>query len=55
VFVIEGDRVRMSPVELGAPFGPGHELVKGPRVGTRVVKDPPPTLSEGHRIKESKR
>jgi HlyD family secretion protein len=54
VFIIDGDRVRMSPVQVGAPFGPGLELVEGPRVGTRLVKNPPATLSDGHRVQESK-
>ncbi|MCS6915740.1 MAG: efflux RND transporter periplasmic adaptor subunit [Myxococcales bacterium] len=52
VFVIEGDRVRMTPVELGGAFGSGFELKSGPPAGTRVVRDPDPSLSDGRKIKE---
>jgi hypothetical protein len=52
VYVIEEGRVRASPVKLGPAFGGGFELVEGPRSGTRLVKDPPPTLTDGKRIKE---
>src|SRR5262249_4846443 len=55
VFVVDEDQVRLTPVDLGAAFGPGYELVRGPGIGARVVKNPPPTLRDGHRIKESKR
>lgn len=52
VFTVEGDQVRMVPVELGAPFGRGLELIHGPSAGTRLVKDPPPTLADGQKVKE---
>jgi RND family efflux transporter MFP subunit len=52
VFVVDGDRVHLVSIEIGPEFGSGYELVSGPRVGTRLVKDPPPTLAEGHRIKQ---
>lgn len=52
VFVLEGDRVRMRPVQLGAPFAGGFELKKGPGAGTRVVRSPSATLADGQRVKE---
>jgi HlyD family secretion protein len=52
VFVLEGDRVRETPVELGEPIGSGFELLSGPRFGTRLVKDPPTALRDGQAIKE---
>lgn len=54
VFVIDGDRVRMTPVALGPPFAGGFEL-KGPPTllaGTRLVASPPPVLQDGRKIKE---
>lgn len=52
VFVVDGGKVRMQPVELGAPFGDGYELQRGPQPGTKVVKSPPDTLADGQSIKE---
>lgn len=52
VFAIEGDRVRMTRVSLGPEFAHGYELVEGPRVGTRLVQDPPTALTDGQRIHE---
>lgn len=51
VFVVDGDRVRMTAVTLGAPFEGGFELVNGPRPGTRVVRNPSADLVDGRRIK----
>lgn len=52
VFVAEGGRVRMVPVELGPPFAGGFELEAGPSPGTKLVSEPPATLTDGQRIKE---
>ncbi|HVU02682.1 MAG TPA: efflux RND transporter periplasmic adaptor subunit [Polyangiaceae bacterium] len=52
VYVVESDHVKAVPVTLGPPFGGGFELVSGPSAGTHVVKDPPPTLGDGQKIKE---
>lgn len=51
VFVVQDDVVRMTPVKLGPPFGRGFELVEGPRPGTRLVAEPPPTMADGQRVK----
>lgn len=52
VFVIEGDRVRLKPIQTAAPAGGGFELLDGPAAGTRVVRDPPPDLTDGQLVKE---
>lgn len=52
VFVLEGDKVRMVPVQLGPPFGGGFVLQQGPAAGTRVVASPSATLVDGQRVKE---
>ena len=54
VFVLEGDKVRMTPVTLGEAFGTGFVLSKGPGAGTKLVKDPPANLTDGQKIKEKK-
>jgi HlyD family secretion protein len=52
VFVLDGDNVRMKTVTLGPAFGDGFELVAGPEPGTKVIKSPPSTLSDGQKVKE---
>jgi RND family efflux transporter MFP subunit len=52
VFVLEGDKVRMVPVELGQSFGGGFVLKQGPAPGTKLVASPPTSLTDGQRIKE---
>ena len=52
VFVLEGDKVRMVPIQVGKPFGDGFELVQGPGSGTRVVASPGELLKDGQRVKE---
>jgi len=52
VYVVDGGKVRVTPVTLGEAFGSGFELVKGPAAGTRLVKEPPSTLADGQAIKE---
>jgi HlyD family secretion protein len=51
VYVVDGDKAKMVPVTLGAAFGTGFELSSGPPAGTRIVKNPPPELGDGQRIK----
>lgn len=52
VFVVDGDVVHMTQVSVGERFGDGFELKRGPQAGTKVVKAPPDTLLDGHKIKE---
>jgi HlyD family secretion protein len=52
VFVLDQGVVHMVPVSLGTTFGDGFELVDGPAPGTRLVSQPPATLSDGQAIKE---
>jgi len=52
VFVVEEERVRRTPVQLGGPMGDGFVLKGGPEPGTKVVADPPDDLSDGQTIKE---
>lgn len=52
VFVVEGGKVRMQKVTLGPALGDAFELLSGPSPGTRIVKAPPATLTDGKAIKE---
>jgi HlyD family secretion protein len=52
VFVLDGDKVRMTPVKLGDAVGSGFELKEGPPPGTKVIRDPPPQLGDGQDVKE---
>jgi HlyD family secretion protein len=52
VFVVEGNKVKLVTVTVGAPFGTGFELTDGPAAGTRVVRDPPKSLADGQSVKE---
>lgn len=52
VYVFDDGKVRVVPVTLGPAFGSGFELIRGPSPGTRVVKEPPPELSDGQAVKE---
>lgn len=52
VFVVDDGKARATPVTLGAAFGSGFELVRGPAPGTRIVKEPPAGLADGQPIKE---
>jgi RND family efflux transporter MFP subunit len=52
VFVVDDGRLRVVPVELGPPFGSGFELKRGPPPGTKLVKSPAETLTDGQAVKE---
>jgi RND family efflux transporter MFP subunit len=52
VFVLEDGKLRMVPVEVGPTFGSGFELKQGPPPGTRLVKRPAETLTDGQGVKE---
>lgn len=51
VFVIDEGKARLVPIQLGAPFGDGFELARGPSAGTKVIANPPATLTDGQAIK----
>jgi HlyD family secretion protein len=50
--VSSDDRVSIKRVTLGAAMAGGFELLDGPAAGTKVVKDPPPSLLDGQLVKE---
>ncbi len=52
VWVVDGGKVRATPVTLGPVLGQGFVLQAGPPPGTRVVKDPPKELADGQSVKE---
>jgi len=54
VFVVDDGEVRMTPVQLGAPVAEGRELSTKLPAGTKVVLDPPASLSDGGKVKENK-
>ena len=51
VFVMEGGRARMTPVETGQRAGLATEVLSGLGAGARVVSHPDDTLSDGARVK----
>ncbi len=52
VFIVDGGKLRMQTVRVGAAVGSSVELLDGPPPGTKVVVRPAPTLSDGQRVKE---
>ena len=52
VFVIDGGKIKKTPIQLGEQLGTGFVVLGGPGPGTRVVKDPPKDLADGQTIKE---
>jgi RND family efflux transporter MFP subunit len=52
VFVLDSGKIRQEQVTLGARFGDGYELLDGPAPGTKIVSDPPSTLTDGQAVKE---
>jgi RND family efflux transporter MFP subunit len=53
VFVVSGDHVKLTPVKLGPPIGGGFELLDPIPPGTKLVRDPAPTLTDGQLVKEA--
>jgi hypothetical protein len=54
VFVVDEEEVRMTAVSVGKGEGEGRELVTKLPPGTKVVLDPPASLSDGQKVKENK-
>jgi RND family efflux transporter MFP subunit len=54
-YLLEGNRVRETPVRVGATFGDMVEILSGLKVGDRVVVNPPKGLKDGSRIKVAER
>lgn len=54
VFVVEGERVRLQKVSVGPATKSGIPLLEGPPLGTLLVANPPPSLSDGQMFTERK-
>jgi RND family efflux transporter MFP subunit len=54
-YLLEKDRVRETPVNVGKPYGDMVEVLSGLKAGDRVVITPPKGLKEGSRIKVAER
>lgn len=52
VFVLDDDKVRKTPVQVGAPFSGGLELLTPLPVGAKVVLSPPAKMRDGDTVKE---
>jgi RND family efflux transporter MFP subunit len=52
VFVFDDGTVAMRTVEVGEEIGSGYELLDGPGVGTKIVRDPPEELADGQKVKQ---
>ncbi len=50
-FVLKGSQVKEIPVTLGPALGELVEIITGLKEGERVVLNPPPSLSNGDRVK----
>ena len=51
VFVVTGDRARLTPVTAGPSYGDLRLVTSGLAVGARVVAKPPSDLADGARVK----
>jgi HlyD family secretion protein len=49
-FVIDGEQVRLQPVELGQRNDEDGQVIKGLTPGQTVVLHPPDTLMDGARV-----
>ena len=54
-YLLEGNRVRKTPVRAGATYGDMVEILSGLKAGDRVVVKPPEGLKDGARIKVAER
>jgi RND family efflux transporter MFP subunit len=55
VFVIDGDRARARPVEVGIRGARSVEIVSGLSDGERILAQPPDTLRDGQRVRAVER
>jgi len=53
LFVVEDGKLRAVAVNLGAPVGGSVELLDGPPVGAKVVRNPSADNFDGQRIKQT--
>jgi RND family efflux transporter MFP subunit len=54
-FLLEGNRVKETPVRVGLKYGDMVEILSGLKAGDRVVIKPPKRLKDGSRIKITER
>ena len=54
-YLLEGNRVRETPVRVGARYGDMVEILSGLKTGDRIVVNPPKGLKDGSRIKVAER
>jgi RND family efflux transporter MFP subunit len=54
-YLLEGTRVRETPVKVGKTFGDMVEILSGLKAGDRIVVTPPKGLKDGSRIKVAER
>jgi RND family efflux transporter MFP subunit len=54
-YLLEGNRVRETPIQIGKTFGDMVEILSGLKAGDRIVVKPPKGLKDGSRIKIAER
>ena len=54
-YLLEGNRVRETPVRVGKAFGDMLEILSGLKAGDRIVITPPKGLKDGSRVKVAER
>lgn len=54
-YLLEGKKVRETPIRIGATFGDMVEIQSGLKAGDRIVVTPPKGLKDGSRIKVAER
>ncbi len=52
IFRLDEGKARMERRTVGPAFGAGFELLAGPKEGTRVIANPPPTIADGYPVRE---
>ena len=50
VFVVQGERARHRPVEVGRRNGEEAQITSGLKEGETIVRHPPNTLKDGARV-----